>query len=97
MSQKNLISIAFLLIISMLILQPITSNSLVEDTLDSHISSPCTIFTASIGDTVYFGNNEDYKTMSLVVDSANQAAVGLYEKHNFVKGWKRVTHVWKKE
>ncbi len=40
---------------------------------------------------------QGYKTMSLIVDSANEAALKLYEKHNFVTGWKRVTHVWKKE
>ncbi len=59
MSQKKLTSIAFLLIIGMMILQPLTSNSLVEDTIGTHISSSCTIFTATIGDTVLFGNNED--------------------------------------
>ncbi|MBA7482516.1 Mycothiol acetyltransferase [subsurface metagenome] len=41
--------------------------------------------------------NSGYKTMSLVVDSANEAAFKLYEKHHFVKGWKRITHAWKKE
>ncbi len=61
MSQRNLISITFLLITSIFILQPLTSNSLAENTIDTHISSSCTIFTATIGDTVYFGNNEDYK------------------------------------
>ncbi len=45
----------------MFIFQPITSISSVENTFDTHISSSCTIFTAKIGDTVYFGNNEDYK------------------------------------
>ena len=40
---------------------------------------------------------QGYKTMSLVVDSANEAAVKLYEKHHFVQGWKRITHAWKKE
>ena len=39
---------------------------------------------------------QDYKTMSLVVDTANEAAVKLYEKYNFVQGWKRITHAWKK-
>ncbi len=39
---------------------------------------------------------QGYKTMSLVVDSANEAALRLYEKHHFVKGWKRITHAWKK-
>ena len=38
-----------------------------------------------------------YKTMSLSVDTANAAALNLYEKFNFVKGWKRVTHTWKRE
>lgn len=44
------------------------------------------------------GKNQKYVLHNhLVVDSANQATVGLYEKHNSVKGWKRVTHVWKKD
>ncbi|MHA1200206.1 MAG: GNAT family N-acetyltransferase [Candidatus Heimdallarchaeaceae archaeon] len=40
---------------------------------------------------------QGYKTMSLVVDSANEAALRLYEKHHFVKGWKRISHAWKKD
>ncbi len=40
--------------------------------------------------------NSGYKTMSLVVDSANEAAFKLYEKNHFVQGWKRITHAWKK-
>ena len=39
---------------------------------------------------------QGYKTMSLVVDSANEAALKLYEKFNFVYGWERITHAWKK-
>ena len=39
---------------------------------------------------------QGYKTMSLAVDSANEAALKLYEKHHFVKGWKKITHAWKK-
>ena len=39
---------------------------------------------------------QEFKTMSLVVDTANEAAVKLYEKYNFVQGWKRITHSWKK-
>ncbi len=61
MSQKNLISVAFLLITGIFILQPLASYSVAENTFDTHISSSCTIFTATIGDTVFFGNNEDYK------------------------------------
>ncbi|MHA1219954.1 MAG: GNAT family N-acetyltransferase [Candidatus Heimdallarchaeaceae archaeon] len=40
---------------------------------------------------------QGYKTMSLVVDSANEAALKLYEKYNFIKGWRRITYAWKKE
>ncbi|OLS32231.1 MAG: Mycothiol acetyltransferase [Candidatus Heimdallarchaeota archaeon AB_125] len=40
---------------------------------------------------------QGYKTMSLVVDSANEAALKLYEKYNFISGWKRITHAWKNE
>ncbi len=39
---------------------------------------------------------QGYKTMSLSVDTANEIALKLYEKCNFVKGWKRVTHAWKR-
>jgi len=39
---------------------------------------------------------QGYKTMSLVVDSANEAALKLYEKYHFIKGWRRITHAWKK-
>ncbi|MHA1199145.1 MAG: GNAT family N-acetyltransferase [Candidatus Heimdallarchaeaceae archaeon] len=42
-------------------------------------------------------NRQDYRTMSLAVDSANEPALNLYEKYNFVKGWKRITYAWKKE
>ncbi len=31
---------------------------------------------------------QGYKTMSLVVDSANEAALKLYEKYIFIKGWR---------
>jgi len=40
---------------------------------------------------------QDYKTMSLVVDSANEAALKLYEKYKFAKGWQRITHAWKED
>jgi ribosomal protein S18 acetylase RimI-like enzyme len=40
---------------------------------------------------------QGYKTMSLAVDRANEAALKLYEKYNFVPGWERVTHAWKKK
>ncbi len=38
-----------------------------------------------------------YKTMSLGVDCENNNAIKLYEKFNFVKGWERVTYVWKRK
>lgn len=38
---------------------------------------------------------QEYKSMSLAVDSANERAVKLYEKFNFIKGWRRITHAWK--
>ena len=37
------------------------SYNLFANSCNTHISSSCTIFTVSIGDKVYFGNNEDYK------------------------------------
>ena len=61
MLQRTIVKTSFLLIVGIIIFQPLTSNGLVETTIDTHISSSCTIFTATIGDTVYFGNNEDYK------------------------------------
>ncbi len=41
--------------------------------------------------------NSGFKTMSLVVDIANVAALKLYEKFSFEQGWKRITHAWKEE
>ena len=38
---------------------------------------------------------QGYKTVSLAVDSANETALRLYEKYDFVKGWRRITHAWK--
>ncbi len=61
MSKKNIYSISFILIISLIIIQPLTSEGMETGIIDTHISSSCTIFTVTIGDTVYFGNNEDYK------------------------------------
>ena len=61
MLQRTLVKTSFLLIIGILVFQPLISNGLVENTFDTHISSSCTIFTASIGDTVYFGSDKDYK------------------------------------
>ncbi|MHA1111582.1 MAG: GNAT family N-acetyltransferase [Promethearchaeota archaeon] len=40
---------------------------------------------------------QGYKTMSLAVDIENKAALKLYEKYEFVKEWRRITHAWKKE
>ena len=40
---------------------------------------------------------QGYKTMSLAVDIENDVAMKLYEKHEFVKEWRRIMHVWKKE
>ncbi len=52
-----------LLLIPCLIANPQPKNGLIESLSVgyNHITSSCTIFTAAIGDTVYFGNNEDYK------------------------------------
>jgi len=36
-------------------------NGLEPEKSENHIASSCTIFTVAIGETVYFGNNEDYK------------------------------------
>jgi len=37
-----------------------------------------------------------YETMSLAADVENEHAIKLYEKHKFVKEWRRITHAWKK-
>ncbi len=42
-------------------MQPFVSEGMEQNLGETHVSSSCTIFTATIGDTVYFGNNEDYK------------------------------------
>lgn len=49
------------MIIGLTIIQPVISEGEETTSVDTHISSSCTIFTAAIGDTVFFGNNEDYK------------------------------------
>ena len=36
-------------------------NGMEPEISENHIASSCTIFTVAIGETVYFGNNEDYK------------------------------------
>ncbi len=61
MSKKHIYYLSFVLIISLLIFQPLRSEGVKSNVIDSHISSSCTIFTATIGDKVLFGNNEDYK------------------------------------
>ncbi len=42
-------------------IQPLMSIGMDVDCAETHTSSSCTIFTVSLGDTVLFGNNEDYK------------------------------------
>lgn len=41
--------------------------------------------------------DQEYKTMSLVVDRANEVAVKLYEKNRFSEEWKRIINAWKKD
>ena len=57
--KKNIYMLVFL-ISYLILIQPSYSmnNEFVKN--NNHIVSSCTIFTAAIGDTVYFGNNEDY-------------------------------------
>jgi len=54
-----------LLLISLLLFHIFFSftlyNRLEPEISENHIASSCTIFTVAIGETVYFGNNEDYK------------------------------------
>ncbi len=58
--RKNLCYI-FILISSLIFVPPVLSENIADIPVDNHIASSCTIFTVAIGDTVYFGNNEDYK------------------------------------
>jgi len=53
-----------LLILSTLLLLNISSVIMVEANV-TNISPSCTIFTVAIGDTVFFGNNEDWYTQKL--------------------------------
>ncbi|MHA1125267.1 MAG: hypothetical protein ACTSO7_07195 [Candidatus Heimdallarchaeota archaeon] len=57
------IHLLLVLLLSCFIIQPNLGLGIVEITPfgENHITSSCTIFTISIDDTVYFGNNEDYK------------------------------------
>ena len=59
-SHKMMSKLALILFSCLLFLQP-AMNTNMNSALNSRISSSCTIFTVSVGDTVYFGNNEDYK------------------------------------
>ncbi|MHA1200207.1 MAG: hypothetical protein ACTSQF_12850 [Candidatus Heimdallarchaeaceae archaeon] len=61
MSSRKHLSLTFLLITSLILISPVLSENIAEIPVNIHVASSCTIFTASIGDTVYFGNNEDYK------------------------------------
>jgi choloylglycine hydrolase len=49
------------ILISLLFVQSILAESLIARDFATSVTSSCTIFTATIGDTVLFGNNEDYK------------------------------------
>ncbi|MCG3221071.1 MAG: hypothetical protein H7641_06785 [Candidatus Heimdallarchaeota archaeon] len=44
-----------------MLIPTVFSESIPIKQINNHVASSCTIFTAAIGDTVYFGNNEDYK------------------------------------
>ncbi len=44
-----------------LFLQPFIIQGIENRNIETHVSSSCTIFTATIGDKVFFGNNEDNK------------------------------------
>ncbi|NPD89314.1 MAG: hypothetical protein HGN29_11360 [Asgard group archaeon] len=61
MSATKKIYLSFLLISCFILLQPLYCQNMKANQEYSHITSSCTIFTAVIGDTVLFGNNEDYK------------------------------------
>ena len=50
-----------MIIVIILFLQPLIIQGIENQNIRTHVSSSCTIFTASIGDKVFFGNNEDYK------------------------------------
>ncbi len=61
MSVRTHLCYSFLLITSLLIIPPVLSENMPAIPENNHIASSCTIFTSAIGDTVLFGNNEDYK------------------------------------
>ena len=61
MSKKSLQTVLVILIINFIFIQSLIIQGTEKGNFDSHVSSSCTIFTATIGDKVYFGNNEDYK------------------------------------
>ncbi|MHA1221575.1 MAG: hypothetical protein ACTSQB_07565, partial [Candidatus Heimdallarchaeota archaeon] len=61
---KAILGTKIIIVFSLINILCITySSSISESNGDSeiHITESCTIFTTTIGEKVYFGNNEDYK------------------------------------
>ncbi len=50
-----------ILLLGLTVTQSVQAEVLIINLGESHVASSCTIFTATFGDTVLFGNNEDYK------------------------------------
>ena len=61
MAQNKIYNALFIVIIIALFFEPLIIQGIEKHSIETHVSSSCTIFTASIGDKVFFGNNEDYK------------------------------------
>ena len=61
MSYRKNLCYTLLLISSLIFVPPVLSENNPTVPVDNYIASSCTIFTTVIGDTVFFGNNEDYK------------------------------------
>jgi choloylglycine hydrolase len=80
MGQKPYFSkILLLIVVCSSITTPNISSYIISKMDMNIISSSCTIFTVSIGDTVYFGNNEDYLQRDLYqwyIPSQNISLVG---------------------
>ncbi|MCK5045846.1 MAG: hypothetical protein KAS22_04655 [Candidatus Heimdallarchaeota archaeon] len=85
---KTTLGIKIILILTLINILCVTySNNISESNGDvsSHIPESCTIFTATIGEKVYFGNNEDYlydETYVWLIPSQERYTQGEYKQIN---------------
>ncbi|MCE7743572.1 MAG: hypothetical protein GPJ52_00400 [Candidatus Heimdallarchaeota archaeon] len=85
---KTTIGIKIILVLALINILGVTFSSSINesnDVISSHIPKSCTIFTATIGEKVYFGNNEDYlydETYVWLIPSQDRYTQGEYKQIN---------------